>query len=221
MLSRADMDLASPPAKMRVNDAPDIRPGDLPDPALLPPDHNTTRERWPKWKRDAFERMGVSSVWVGGSCDLVSVTVYPADGSNPSRFGHNRLSRPLKVGVSATREDTVTARLNQVPYWWQGLLIRVWCYKSNAKMLAAAMTEHLAEVGEPVALDHGFVDVGPDLSLDMLASHLTYLAGRMIIETWDDDALSAHLDRVHARDLEEEASRERSRAKALQAARRK
>lgn len=206
MLSRADIeDFADGPLG--------IKPADLPA-APLPGDHAVIRERWPKWLKDDFKAMAPCAVWIGGAQDLISATVYHADGTQ-SRFGHNRLARPVKVGTTASWQDTVTARLDQVPFWFQGLLVRIWVRSDDhAKRLAATIVEHLSDMGELTQCRREFIDVGPDMNVEMLGQHLLTIAHRNIMDAWDDDGLVDHLTRLHRRRLEDEAKREQAKARA-------
>lgn len=198
MLSRADMDLCDPPAVF-ANGPPGIKPADLPD-AALPGDHVEARTRWPKWLKEEFAAMEPAAVWVGGPRDLLSVTVYHPDGSK-SRYGHNRLTRPVKAGISESWRDTVTPRMDQVAYWQQGLLVRIWVGDDAAakRLLEAVIDalEHLDE-GELVRYRREFIEIGPETNIDMLGQHLLDVAKGMGIQAWDDDGLVHHLTQTHA-----------------------
>jgi len=181
-------------------------------PGPLPEDHAAVRERWPAWMKTDFRTMAPAAVWIGGARDLVSAAIFHDDGKI-TRFGGNRPCRPVKVGVSAAWRETVTKTLDQVPFWWQGLLVRLWVRSDhNAKILAAAITEHLAEMGEATELRRDFLDLGPDVALDRLSFDLIALADRLNMDSWDDAGLVTYLERQHVRKIA--AAREAAQVKA-------
>lgn len=179
----------------------------MPGRKVIEPDHAVTRERWPTWLKEMFNAAGPASVWIGGSLALISCTVHHPDGT-VTRFGHNRLARPVKLGVSESWRDTVTQRLNQTPFWWQGLLVRLWVPSDmHARRLMAAAVDDLSADAELTHCERDFIDVGPDLSLDDIEGKVLRLALKMGIDAWDDEGLVKHLTALHAKTRAAEAKR--------------
>lgn len=191
-----------------------LTPDDMTAPPPFPEPLEAMRERWPGWLKAEFSKMAPASVWIGGARDLITATVHHADGT-ATRFGHNRLARPVKVGQSGSWKDTVTARVDQVPFWWQGLLVRLWVRSEpHAQLLVGAVVEHLSEIGDGAAgLRKDFVDIGPDVDVERLRFDLRAMADRMNMDSWDDDDLVHYLAQLHHRRLNEAITSKRGRGR--------
>lgn len=175
------------------------------------PDFEQIGSRWPKFLLEEFRLMKPVAVWVAGSRDLISVTVKHANGAE-TKFGDgNRQCRALKLGLSRHWNDEVSWRVNQVPYFEQRLLCRIWVKTDDdAKLLMMQAVELFSDRGEPTELLKDWIDVGPDYKLENLGSDLVEAAHNSMVEYWSDHALVAHLlTRVRQRRVSESRAKVR------------
>lgn len=167
-------------------------------------DHNRVRTRWSPQKRMAFDTLGPYALCVVGTDGPCAFTLYDAAGGITRRIGHNRGCWPVKLARSGSWRDTVTPRVDVGPFATVAVQVRVWCAAdAHEKRLAMALGERLAQMADEAGgsdqLMNGFLDLGPDLSFEILEMEIHACAERLGLQTWDDDGLEAELDRMVAR----------------------
>jgi hypothetical protein len=170
-------------------------PRNPPQRALPPQD----RDRWADDVAQAFERMGPHALCVVGTRGPASLTLMNQHGEEVQRIGGNKGCWPLKLASSAARKDTITATYNRGPFFWCGMLIRIWCETDeHEKRLSKQVAELLGVYREDAfgeTMLSGFIDVGPNFSLEMFELEIRSIAERMNYAVWDDGELRVELER--------------------------
>ena len=176
-----------------------VTAADLPPRPKPADDHVTVRERWSQHKRLAFKAMAPHALCVVATEGPVSAVTYNAAGGVGRRFGHNRGCWPMRLAASRAWEDTVTNTYNKNPFVRTGVQIRVWTKsEAHVKRLILPISDLLGAMAEEALgsdLINGFVDVGPDLQMELLELEIHDVAKRARIVVWDDEGLSAYLDK--------------------------
>lgn len=171
----------------------------MPTPGFVPPQQGRQRNRWPDHIRREFERMGPQALVVVGTEGPVSLTLWTENGEEARRIGGNKGCWPLKLATTASWKDTVTTTYNRSPFFWIGSLVRVWCESDrHERLLAAQVMELLSAYKEQAfgeTLVAGYIDVGPNLGLEILEMEIHAIAERLGFSVWDDDGLEHEIER--------------------------
>jgi len=175
-----------------------VTAADLPPRPKPADDHTHVRDRWSQHKKLAFKTLGPHALCVVATEGPVSVVTYNAAGGVDRRFGHNRGCWPIRLAASRAWEDTVTNTYNKNPFVRTGVQIRVWTKsEAHVKRLMLPVSDLLGAMAEEALgsdLINGFVDVGPDLQMELLELEIHDVARRAKIAVWDDGGLSEYLD---------------------------
>lgn len=145
-------------------------------------------------KQAEFKRRGYTAVYVAGPAHVV-----------PRKMGDNLGAWPIRLGLTANWEDTVTNTLDTgQACWWQGVLFRVWCSDRDAALrLQGAIEMYVADRSE--AMRKAWLDLGPDLDLGLLEWEIHSIGERIAGRVWSDEDLYHDLMRAererNARDL--------------------
>lgn len=170
-----------------------VQTADEVPPAKSPSEHDRVRGRWDWAQKEIFRQLAPSATYISGADCLLSVTVVNKDGST-NRFGHNRPQRPIRVGYTGQWPDRVTPTENRVPYWWQGMLMRIWTpAEVFAKQLAFMTTEALMPIAEPSELLNRFFAISEDVDLIQLEQEIHIAAWSKGIPTWDDVGMASEI----------------------------
>lgn len=173
---------------------------DLPPNPKPPDDHERVRIRWSQDKKHAFKVMAPAAMCIVATEGPVSVTTYDALGQVKKRFGHNRGCWPMRVATTSSWGDHISEAYDKNPFVETRVQIRIWCKnekdRDSLALKVAEMLGVMAEEAMGAQLRKSFHDVGPEIDLTMLEMQIHALAERIGIVVWDDDGLSAHLDRL-------------------------
>ncbi len=167
-------------------------------------DHRVAVERWGAAKKYAFQKMAPAALCIVATDGPVSVVTYDAAGQITGRFGHNRGCWPVRLATTSIWADRISEAYDRNPFVHTGVQIRTWA--SNARKrdrLAESITGLLAQMSEDAMgarLINGFVDVGPDLQLELFEIEIHAIAERLGIGVWDDAGLSTWLDQIVERE---------------------
>lgn len=169
-------------------------------------DHAVTRERWSPAKKLALREMAPAALCIVATDGPVSVVTYDAGGRVTGRFGHNRGCWPMRVATTAAWADNISDAYDRNPFVWTGVQIRAWAGNVRKRdRVAEGVVDLLGQMSEEamgVRLRKGFLDVGPDVQIDMLEVEIHAIAERLGIGLWDDGGLSAWLDQIVAREAQ-------------------
>jgi len=153
----------------------------------------------------AFDVLAPAALCLVATDGPVSVTLWGPGGLEPvRRIGHNRGVWPAKVARTGQWADKTTAAYDKNPLMFCGTQFRLWTPRAGDRdRLADAVVDLIAmraqADGALDELGHGFQDLGPDLDLNLFELEVCDIAARLGVTVWDDDALSAHLNRIVAR----------------------
>lgn len=147
------------------------------------------RDRWPADLKRAFDHFAPAAVYVAGPREII-----------PRYMGDNMGGRPIRIGRTGSFKDTISSSLNSAsPYWWQGVLFRVWLrHEVDAVILADHLPGLVAERGGKAR--PGWLDLGVEADIDILELEAHDLARRLKMQAWDDDGLIDELNRIRRRD---------------------
>lgn len=140
-----------------------------------------TRRLSPQFLR-LFRADDYTALYVAGPLEIV-----------PRRMGDNRGGRPVRIGVTASLDDTVTPIADGwSPFWECRIHFRLWTRGDVfAKRILAAVQEIGAARGEGAR--KSWIDFGPDYDPSLFEMELHGIAADLSIKAWDDHALMAHL----------------------------
>jgi hypothetical protein len=177
----------------------------------------TKNQRWSRQKSAAFDLMRPDAIYILATERPVSATEWNFDGTPLKRFGHNRPCWPVRIGITTSRKDTISANYKgplaqvsqQGTIWLPGTTQGI----SHAPLLARLANEWLVrqeeDAGAP-ALYSDFHDLMVALNLEefviraegehhpirRLESEILQLAKRKAMLAWSDEELSQFLDRA-------------------------
>jgi hypothetical protein len=160
--------------------AAEIAPPDEADPPA------SGAAEWTPAKSAAFRELGPVAVYVAGNIS----------GPEPRYFGDNRGAWPILLGIVRSWRDSVTPHMDRLsPIRARGVLFRVWTPSSaDAHRLMAAIEGLVRDRVEQMR--GNWLDFGPDTDARLFETEVHALAARIgIAPTWDDEDLSAVLDR--------------------------
>lgn len=157
-------------------------------------------ERWPAEKRIAFELFGPQAICAVTPNHAIAVTVRAADGSVLRAIGQNQASWAVKIITAKSFRDNITSLYSHNPWVAMGVRVRLWFPElADATLLRdyvnTLLLKAAEQAGYPQLLD-GFIDAGPNFKPDSFGRHITLVARRLGVVTWDDVALSNFLDRA-------------------------
>lgn len=124
-----------------------------------------------------FKRRGFTGLYIAGPDRVV-----------PRYLGDNRGSRPIRFGITGNWEDTVTNTLD-TGQWscWAGVLFRVWCADRDAALrLEGAIEMYVADRYDAEPMRKKWLDLGPDLDLNMFALDIRSVGERIAGRAWSD-----------------------------------
>lgn len=172
------------------------------------------RERWSLQKRYVLEHvLAPPGIYIVTTEAPLIATVLNRDGAQ-QRFGGNRGCWPVRIGsLGNVRKrgrgkepkpkwrDTITPLFDRNPFVETGLERRLWLPgEVSADPVVAAVKVRLALEAErdgiPQQLLHGFLDLGPDFSLDGLCESIVEVAHGLGMVAWSDEVLGQRLDRA-------------------------
>ena len=79
------------------------------------------------------------------------------------------------------------------PFYWQGLLFRVWCSSPTRAQLLEALVKVEVEFNP---LRKAWGNLGPNLDVKALELAIRQIAAGYNIQTWNDTELVAHLKKL-------------------------
>ena len=175
-----------------------ITGADLPPRPKPRDDHGAERAKWRQAKRLAFRELAPAALCLVATDGPVSVVTYDVCGNVTARFGHNRGCWPARLARTGAWEDRISEAYDKNPFVRTGVQIRLWAatpaQRDKLVLPATDMLGALAEEALGAQLMNGFVDLGPDLQMEMLEIEMRSIADRARVAVWDDDELSAYLD---------------------------
>lgn len=138
---------------------------------------------------ETFRKGKFRAVYVASS--LEPVARYPGD---------NRAGRPIKIGLTASFDDKLSAQLLFAsPYNDLIILFRVWTFAEDAPHLEKLAKKHVRDVSEKIR--RGWAHCEPDLDIDELEAKIYNLARENRIEAWSDGALLKWLPQKQREDM--------------------
>ena len=151
-------------------------------------------------KKHAFTLLRPYGVYVLATDRPMQWSTHDADGAVFDRYGHNQLCWPVRIGDTASWDDTVTAMWNRNPAVGTGVKWRIWCRTLDERQsLLLHVGEWLARAAEAAGyrrMHAGFTDAGPNFKRLDFGKDIQILARRMGIFTWTDKSMSEFLDRA-------------------------
>ena len=180
-------------------------------PARVAPEAQPSRDsdqrlRWSREKKLAFTELSPAALALVATDGPVSVTLFGA-GGEVQRLGHNRGIWPARIAKTAAWKDTVTATWDKNPFFALGAKFRLWCPTVQerdklAEFALGLMAERAENDGDGQwQARHGFLDLGPELDLELFKVEIQGIADRIGVMCWDDEGLGLFLDRC-VRDAE-------------------
>lgn len=141
----------------------------------------------PEYLKAELRKGQYCAVWAAGPVEVVA-----------KRIGDNRGCRPVKFGITASWNDTVTPQLNAASYATRSeMLFRLWCANTGrAKTLVSLIDGEMSLAAVPMRV--GWNDLGPELNLRRFEKSIRELARDFQIWTWSDDELHKLLREKHA-----------------------
>lgn len=131
-----------------------------------------------------FRAVDFCAVYVAGPTDVVA-----------RKIGDNMGGRPIRVGLTRSMQDTITANLDGAsPYWEQRMLFRVWVIgHSAAKRLESIVLEALQTDND--RLRKSYYEMGAEFDAAFFEMEIHQLAMVNAIEAFDDDSMMLELAR--------------------------
>ena len=155
---------------------------------------------WAAARRQAFELVGPTGIYVVVPDMLTEVTTRKVDGTVHGRFGHNRPSWPIKIGTTRQRRDTISALHSNNP--WVGFKVRILLWLPNhaeALKLEACVKELLARAAETAGyqtMRAKYIEAGPNFAIVNFERYVFEIAKRLGVIIWSEKTLNQFLDRA-------------------------
>lgn len=137
-----------------------------------------------------FRAADFCALYVAGPIDLV-----------PRKMGDNRGGRPIKIGLTRSMQDTISANMDGAsPYWEQRMLFRVWVEgHATARRLESLVLDALVN-GAEERLRKSYHEMGAEFDTAFFEMEVHNIAMVNAITAYDDDSMMIALARrVHGK----------------------
>lgn len=164
----------------------------------------STPTAWTPEMRDCFNLLKPAALIVVASESPIAAHVLaPASGETVRSYGRNRGVWPVRLVASSSLRDTATPTYNKDPFVAIRAQHRVWFLDEVRRDRALAAVADLiaaraAAARATDALLNGFLDLTPDVDLDLFCLEVEDVGRRVAGQCWNDDGLTGFVRAVAA-----------------------